>query len=660
MPNLKVLGGLVGGVFLLLCAALLAVWLLVNPNHYKGRIAAAVKDSTGRDLKLPGDIKLSLFPWVALELGPASLGNPPGFGEEPFLSIAHASLRLRLLPLLHQQLEVSRIEVDGLNLHLLKGGDGRGNWRSADLKSGPSLPAGTEHVNAARSLKSLADIRVRNGRVSYQNIVIENLDLETGSPSQGGDVPVSATFDLNPGSPGEQITVNAKFDVNEGSAGGDIRLAAVNLNGTANRPGDARPAHWEWTAPLMNLDVTQQSLEAAAFAFTYSNAHLTGSIVAKNILDQASVAGSMTLMPLVLHEFAPRLRFTLPTTKDPKALAQLSGAANVAYESNTLRLTKLQARLDDTQLEGTLSYLMGETPTLQFDLAADQIDIDRYRGSGERSADLGSNPPNAAGDRAKSLEAAGTLVVASAKFSGMDFSNLHLTVASKGRLTRLFPAEAEIDGGRYSGDITLDDRGAVRIVSVNEHLTGVDLTRLLAKETHKRHLSGRATLSLKGTARGATGDALLKTLSGRLEADLADGAFEGIDLGYDVNRAEALIDRSTVPRDDTGRTTFDQFKFSAQITNGVAETQDLTISSQALRVTGQGTANLSTKAINLQLLASLLKTPAATLIDVPVKLTGTYADPQVKADVSSVAKDQLKQKLRDVLKKNGLDGLFGK
>ncbi|MDB6085412.1 MAG: AsmA family protein, partial [Gammaproteobacteria bacterium] len=68
----KTLGMIIGGLIALMVIALLAVWLLVNPNDYKPRIAAAVKDATGRELVLQGDIKLSVFPWIALELGPAS------------------------------------------------------------------------------------------------------------------------------------------------------------------------------------------------------------------------------------------------------------------------------------------------------------------------------------------------------------------------------------------------------------------------------------------------------------------------------------------------------------------------------------------------------------------------------------------------------------
>ena len=79
-----------------------------------------------------------------------------------------------------------------------------------------------------------------------------------------------------------------------------------------------------------------------------------------------------------------------------------------------------------------------------------------------------------------------------------------------------------------------------------------------------------------------------------------------------------------------------------------------------LRVTGQGNANLVNKAIDFQMLASVLKAPGASVADIPLKITGTYVDPTVRPDAEALAKGQIKQKLQDVLKKNGLQGLFGK
>ena len=60
------------------------------------------------------------------------------------------------------------------------------------------------------------------------------------------------------------------------------------------------------------------------------------------------------------------------------------------------------------------------------------------------------------------------------------------------------------------------------------------------------------------------------------------------------------------------------------------------------------------------MLASVLKTPGTSMADIPLKITGTYVDPTVRPDVEALAKGQIKQKLQDILKKNGLKGLFTK
>jgi AsmA protein len=658
MRNLKLWGVLAGGIVALFGAALLGVWLLVNPNTYKGKIAAAVLQSTGRELKLQGDIKLSVIPWVALELGPASLGNPAGYGDEPFLSFTHASVRVRLLPLLRQRLEVARVEVEGLDLRLRKNAAGRGNWQDAEPEQ-PPAKSDADHTGAALGLESLANIRIENGRLAYEGITVEKVNLETGSLAADRHIPVNLTFDANRTPTGEQLSLNAKFDLSQDAAQKSLRFSAAHVSGTLSRAGDGRPAHWDLSAPDINVNITAQTFAAQAFDLNYSGAHLTGSARATKIIDDLSVTGSLNLAPLVLREIEPRLGFSLPKTRDPKALSQLSATTDFAYDSSALALTHLQLHLDDTQIQGNLKLLAGDTQTLQFNLAVDQINLDRYRPPEVAAVAPQSASPGPAA-RPQNFDAMGTLSIKSAQFARLDLSDVRVTVADKDKVMHLSPIEAQVDGGRSSGDITLDSRGATPTLSVDEQLTGIDMARLLANTAGKGRLSGKATLNLKATARSAGVDAMLKTLTGHLDVNLADGALEGIDVGYELSLAQALIDKSAAPaRASTGRTPFQAFKLSSQITNGVAETHDLTIASQAIKVAGQGSANLATKGIDFKLLASVLTAPARNT-DIPLKVTGTYANPTVRPDIEGLAKDQLKQKLRDVLKKNGLQGLFTK
>src|SRR6202789_4607494 len=101
MRMVKILSVLGGGI-MALAGGLFALWLSINPNDYRGQIAAAVKQSTGRELIL-GDVHLSVFPRVALVFGPGSLGDPPGAGgREPFLIFDHAGVLCGLFRLLRR------------------------------------------------------------------------------------------------------------------------------------------------------------------------------------------------------------------------------------------------------------------------------------------------------------------------------------------------------------------------------------------------------------------------------------------------------------------------------------------------------------------------------------------------------------------------------
>ena len=71
MRGLKVAGWAILGVIVLLVLASIAVVAFVDPNDYKDDIAKAVRDRTGRELKLDGNLSLSVFPWLAIETGHA-------------------------------------------------------------------------------------------------------------------------------------------------------------------------------------------------------------------------------------------------------------------------------------------------------------------------------------------------------------------------------------------------------------------------------------------------------------------------------------------------------------------------------------------------------------------------------------------------------------
>lgn len=88
--------------------------LYFDPNDFKDEIAAAAKERTGRDLTITGDIGLSVFPWLGVELGQTSMSNAPGFGDKPFAEFEQAGVRLQLMPLLKGQIDRHRTDIQCL------------------------------------------------------------------------------------------------------------------------------------------------------------------------------------------------------------------------------------------------------------------------------------------------------------------------------------------------------------------------------------------------------------------------------------------------------------------------------------------------------------------------------------------------------------------
>jgi AsmA protein len=237
---------------------------------------------------------------------------------------------------------------------------------------------------------------------------------------------------------------------------------------------------------------------------------------------------------------------------------------------------------------------------------------------------------------------------------------VNVTLAATGGVVHLFPLQAQVDGGQYSGNIVFDRRAPVPLLTLDERLLGIDVGRLAGTAAKRVHLAGRADLTLRASAHGAESDAILNTLNGRLDAVVHDGALEGVDIGYQLARADALLEgQNAAAATDTRRTPFAAMSMTADITNGVAQTHDLTIASPVFKVTGQGSLDLPTQVLDLSLLAQSSRTGGTAPLQIPIAVTGTTADPVVRPDLDALIKGELGRRVKDVLR-DKLKGLFNR
>jgi AsmA protein len=657
MRAVKLVGIVLGSLVALIIVVLIGVRLFVDPNDYKDRIARAVKKSTGRELTLSGQMKLSVFPWIALELGPASLGNPPGFSDQPFAAVQHAALRVKLLPLLRKELEIGRIEIDGLDLRLLKNAAGRGNWQDFGNQSARPEPTPRSGSGIA-SLPDLGGVEIKDSRVSYQDMVADHLNFEMGHLTSGAPAPVKLTVALTTSQGAQPIALTTRFDLILDPEKKQYGITALELGGTLKPAPAAAAVSYKFSAPVLSADLNAQTLNAPNFKAQLATISLAGSLRGSRIVAAPAFTGAFKLDPLAPRDLMNQLGIAAPRTRDPKALTKLSARGDFTYGANALAVNDLDVQLDDTGLHGKAAITNLDTKAMRFDLTLDHINLDRYRGPVEAGAQpvdkpsaKSSEPPP--GDPFKTLQMEGSLAIGSATVSNITLTQVHVVLTAKDGVTHIAPATAKLYGGGYSGDITLDDRGAVATLKLDQSMTSIDIAALLKDFAKSQRISGHGTVTTNLTARGLAGDTLMKTLNGHIAANVDNGAVEGVDLWFEINRAMALAQKQPLPAgSSSGRTKFDAFKATADIVNGVATTRDLNIASQNLRVSGQGTTNLVTDAIDYKVKATILKeaptaagAPGKTLADIPLNITGTMTSPNVRPDLEALAKARIQQEI---------------
>jgi len=161
MKAVKWIAIVVGGLIVLIIAALLLIPLFVDVNKYKPEIEKQVSNATDRPFAIKGELDLSLFPWAGVSFSDLHLGSAPGFTEKDFFFVKSFDVRMKLLPLLSKDIQVQRFVIEGPRIVLEKTKDGRGNWEGLGKpaekgapKTGPQ-PGPKEPVEGL-PLKSLA------------------------------------------------------------------------------------------------------------------------------------------------------------------------------------------------------------------------------------------------------------------------------------------------------------------------------------------------------------------------------------------------------------------------------------------------------------------------------------------------------------------------
>jgi len=234
MKIIKILLITIFSLLLLVIAAAIAIPVFIDPNDYKQQIEQQVKQQTGRDLNIIGDINVSLslspsyLPTsLAFELGKTELSNPANFSKDsnkPFATINKVAVNAAILPLIQEnRVEIGKIILDQANIFLLKNKQGKANWESFSAADGPAKadsakdsPADSKKQSQATKKSTqempeiqIAGVEIKNSIVSFddyssgQHITLDKLALNISELKENKpiDLEYSTHFQLSSSDP---------------------------------------------------------------------------------------------------------------------------------------------------------------------------------------------------------------------------------------------------------------------------------------------------------------------------------------------------------------------------------------------------------------------------------------------------------------------------
>jgi AsmA protein len=388
---------------------------------------------------------------------------------------------------------------------------------------------------------------------------------------------------------------------------------------------------------------------------------------------------SLQVTPFSLKELMQAMGSEPPVTADPAALGRVSFNADAAVTETAIALTSLALKLDDTTLSGNLSLPTTEEGLIRFDLAADSIDLDRYMAPADaaaaETAETSTDDIEIPVDLIRSLQAEGKVTLDRATLAGMLFEKMELGLASRNGKLRLHPIAATLFEGTYSGDVRIDASKDRPSISADEKVEGVQLTPLARSMFDQENISGTIAGNFKLSGSGKNLAAIRSDLDGTMAFQLADGAWEGTDIWYQLRAARALFKKEQPPeRRNPPRTEFTSVVVSGTVTDGIFKNDDLLAELPFLQVAGNGTVDLVKAAIDYSLQARVLERPEfvggasqAELADftqavIPLSVTGPLASPSIRPDVEGMLKAEVRKAVdekREELKEKVLDKILG-
>lgn len=393
---------------LLALAALLAIQL--SPGRLKPRIERQVRDATGLVLHIDGELRWKAWPLLRVSTGEARVLLPgeeagAGAGAAPFARWHAFEATARWRPLLHGELQLESLKLNGLEVALHRGVDGAIEWPKIETAGAAAGGGG-----AAAAAKPANNI----GTATLGRLLLVDAAVRVDGVGDAPGVRLEAL----------QLQSGVEFD----SATGTLRLRDLALRGRAHAaPLPPAGVPVAFMAPALTLRQEPLRLEAAVLEARVARLAIEARVDGIADLSTPAAAGRLHAAAPSVRELARALGVELPPTRDAGVFGAMDLETAWRVDADAVVLDPLRAQMDGGAFTGTARAPLAAGQPVHFALAGERLDLDRYL----RPKDQPGEPFELPVAMLRALRIEGVLELKEARLAGSTLRGVRLKVIDR-------------------------------------------------------------------------------------------------------------------------------------------------------------------------------------------------------------------------------------
>lgn len=585
------------GVIAVLVIAVVVVLTVIDFNDYKPEIQAQVKQATGRDLTIEGDIKLAISLNPALAVSGVSFSNA-GWGSRPAMAtVDRFEAQVALIPLLSGTVDIKKVILSGADILLEKNAQGQANYvfENASAEKPAAETAGATQLPVVRQ------VAIKNARVTYKDavtrqtiaLVVDELSLK----GEGVDSPLALVF-------------NGSYNDNPIKASGSLGAPASMM-----APGTPWPVSLNAEAGGAKVELKGAIADVAAAR----GLDLTFAVTGESLATLSKLAGS-----------------PLPPLGPYSAKGKVGGDVG-----GTVKLSDLAVKIGGSDLAGTLSAkLDGKVPVVDGTFRSIKIDVADFVKPGGPGSEAKKGQPSQGGaaqddgrvfpdnplplDGLKAVDATIKLQIATL-IAALEAKDVEVGLTLKGGDLRISPLKAVVADGTVDGQVRLNGAKPTAGLDTNIKVSKFDAGKFLTDMAITDLLEGRLNVDIDLKGQGNSVRALMAGLNGKTQVVMGEGRMKSNALDTFIGGPAKLLTELVVGK-KSEYTVINCFVSQFDIAKGLATSKALLFDTDYTTIIGKGTINLATEGLDLEVDPQPKSATVNTAV--PVTITGTLAKPE--------------------------------